>query len=105
MDYTEEEEKSVMGKAEELITWGKVSEDPCLEFSDAFLEAGYCSLATWSKCFVFCLSFFWNLAVGTVSLVVCCFLFHDNADASSLLCSYFYHLLHFTLMLCYCNLH
>lgn len=58
-----------------------MSEELCFEFSDAFLKAGCCSLATCSKCFVFYLSFFRNLPVVTVFLLVCFFLFHGNTDA------------------------
>lgn len=92
------------GLFRELITWREeLLEELCFEFSDAFLKAGCCSLAIWSKSLVFCLSFFPDLSVVTAVLLVC------FSYSAIILMHLSYSVLIFifsTLLLCcYCNLH
>lgn len=47
-----EEQCSGLGRGIDHLT-KETSEELCFQFSDAFLKAGCCALATWSKCFVF----------------------------------------------------
>lgn len=66
------EREASNGLFRELITGREeLLEELCFEFSDAFLKAGCCSLAEWSKYLVFCLSFFSGWPIVTAVLVLC----------------------------------
>lgn len=72
MGCTGGEREESNGLFRELTTWREeLLEELCFEFFDAFLKAGCCSLAIWSKSLVFCLSFFPDLSVVTAVLLVC----------------------------------
>lgn len=66
-----EEKEESNGLFRELISGReKLLEELCFECFDAFLKAGCCSLAIWSKYLVFCLSFLSDLPLVTAVLVV-----------------------------------